>query len=78
MPKPKYYPVVLSKEDRSELKGVTKKDGYNGQQRKRAHILLALDEGQGAAKDQADIADVFKTSTSTIYNVAKAFSEGGV
>jgi transposase len=43
-----------------------------------AGILLALDESQGAAKDQADIADILKTSTATINKVSKEFSEKGL
>jgi len=78
MTKPKYYPVVLTREDRKVLADIARKDGYNGQQRKRAAILLALDESQGLAKEQADIAEVLKASTSTIYNTSKAFYEKGV
>jgi transposase len=78
MSKPKYYPVVLAKEARKELEDISKKDGYNDQQRKRARILLALDESQGAAKEQAGIADVLKVSVSTVHNVSRAFCEGGI
>ena len=78
MPKDKYYPVVLSKEDKSVLRDVLRKNGYSGQTRKRADILLALDESQGGSPEQQAIADVLKTSTVTIYRTAKAFCEGGV
>jgi transposase len=78
MTKPRYYPVKLSADERRELTAIMGKDGYNGQQRKRASILLALDESQGAAKEQADIADVLKTSTVTIYKVSKEFCDKGL
>jgi transposase len=78
MTKPKYYPVVLTTDERRELVAIMGTDGYNGQQRKRAGILLALDESQGGAKEQADIADVLKTSTVTIYKVSKEFSDKGL
>ena len=78
MPKDKYYPVVLSNEDKKALRDVLRNDGYSGQTRKRADILLALDESQGGSPEQQTVADVLKTSTVTIYKTAKAFCEGGV
>jgi transposase len=44
----------------------------------RANILLELDETFGSPKDQVDIADALKTSTSTIYQTAKKYTEVGV
>ena len=78
MTKPKYYPVKLTAKERKELSAIMGKDGYSAQQRKRASILLALDESQGAAKEQADIACVLKTSTVTIYKVSKEFFDKGL
>ena len=78
MPKNKFYSVVLSKEDKKALRDVLRNDGYSGQTRKRADILLALDESQGGSPEQQTIAEVLKTSTVTIYKTAKAFCEGGL
>lgn len=76
--KPKYYPVVLSRDERRNIERVANEDGHSGQIRTRARILLALDESNGTAKDQADIADVLKTSTTTIYKTSKAFHDSGI
>jgi len=76
--KKKYYPVHLSEEDRKACRKVLRKDGHSGQIRTRASILLALDEGETGSPEQSEIARILKTSTSTVYNTAKAFSEGGV
>jgi transposase len=70
--------VYLDKDERKALKCVAREDGYSGQIRTRANILLALDESGSGAAEQADIADVLKTSTSTIYNVSRIYSEGGL
>ncbi|MDR3135977.1 MAG: helix-turn-helix domain-containing protein [Coriobacteriales bacterium] len=75
--KPKYYPVVLDKEDRKAIEAVANANGHSEQMRMRARILLALDESDGASKSQSDIADVLKTSTSTIYKTSKAFHDKG-
>jgi len=74
----KYYPVNLSDDERKTVKAVADGDGYSGQIRTRARILLALDEGRGPVRDQADIADVLKTSTSTIHKTSRLYHEGGV
>lgn len=78
MTKPRYYPVVLTREERKGLDAIMRKDGYNGQQRKRAAILLALDESEGQSREQTEIADVLKVSVSTIHNTSKAFAEGSI
>jgi len=76
--KSKYYPVVLSKKDKKALQDVLGSDGYSGQTRKRASILLALDESLGGSPEQTTVAEVLKTSTVTIYKTSKAFYEGGI
>lgn len=76
--KPKFYPVFLGEEDRKYAENVANGNGYCGQLRTKARILLALDENSGRARDQADIADVLKTSTSNIYQTSKSFYENGI
>jgi len=76
--KPKYYPVVLNKEDKAVLKGVINGNGASGQTRTRARILLAMDESNGSSPEQAAVADILKTSTATIYNTTRAFFESGI
>jgi len=76
--KPKYNPVYLGIDDRRRLSGVAGRKEYSGQARKRASILLALDENSGPVSTQADIAAILKCSPSTVCAVAKRFAMGGV
>jgi hypothetical protein len=75
--KPKYNPVYLGIDDRRRLREVAGRKSYSGQARKRAAILLALDENSGPVSDQIDIAAVLKCSPSTVCSVAKRFAQGG-
>ena len=76
--KPKKYRVYLSAEERKELGGIIKRGKHSAATIKRANILLDLDETIRVVGKQAEIAERFKTSTVTIYNVSKQFSEEGL
>lgn len=76
--KPKKYRVYLSAEERKELEGIIKRGKHSAATIKRANILLDLDENTGVVGKQDEIAERFKTSTVTIYNVSKQFTEEGL
>lgn len=76
--KPKKYRVYLSVEERKELEGIIKRGKHSAATTKRANILLDLDENTGVVGKQEEIAERFKTSTVTIYNVSKQYAEEGL
>jgi transposase len=74
----KKYKVILTKAERKEVESITKRGKHSASIVKRAHILLSLDEGHGPVKEQAEIAAVLNTTTSTIYAVSKQFVQEGL
>ena len=76
--KPKKYKVNLREEQRKELEGITKRGKHSAGTIKRANILLSLDEKHGGNKKQSEIAELFHTTTTTIYNVSRQFAEDGL
>lgn len=76
--RPKKYRVRLTREERKELEGITRRGKHSATKVKRAHILLNLDENSGLVKKQAEIAEQLSTTTSTIYAVSKQFVQEGL
>jgi transposase len=76
--KPKKYQIRLSTTQRKELEGIIKRGKHSAATVKRAYILLDLDENMGKVSKQEEIAERFKTSTVTIYNISKQFSQEGL
>jgi len=76
--KPKKYQIYLSEEQRKELEGITKRGKHSAATIKRANILLDLDENTGKVGKQEEIAEHFKTTTVTIYNISRQFVEEGL
>jgi len=75
--KPKKYQIRLNAAQRKELEGITKRGKHSAATIKRAYILLDLDENMGKVGKQEEVAERFKTSTVTIYNISKQFAEEG-
>jgi transposase len=74
----KKYRVVLTKEERQELEGITKRGKHTASKIRRANILLNLDETNGPVKQQSEIAAQLNTTTATIYTVSKQFVNEGL
>jgi len=75
MPRPKEFTVSLTVGDRAKLKRVVSSGRHPARMITRARVLLALDETQGPAPDRRVVAGRLGTSVSTVYLVAKAFTE---
>ena len=75
MPRPKEFTVCLSAGDRSKLTKVVSSGRHPARMIMRARVLLALDESQGPAPDRRLVAERVGTSESTVYLVAKRFTE---
>jgi len=73
----KKYVVLLSDEERSELKEVAKKLKGTSQKVKRANILLKADESEGKGWTDAKIAEAFDCRTKTVENIRQRFVENG-
>lgn len=74
----KKYQINLNNEERKELEGIIKRGKHSAATIKRANILLDLDENTGNVSTQEEIAERFKTTTVTIYNVSRQFVEEGL
>ncbi len=77
MPRPKEFTVSLTAGDRAKLKKVVASGRHPARMIIRARVLLALDETQGPAPDRRVVAERVGTSPSTVYLVARAFTERG-
>ena len=75
MPRPKQFTVSLTTGDRAKLKKVVSSGRHPARMILRARVLLGLDETQGPAPDRRVVAEQLGTSSSTVYLVAKAFTE---
>ena len=75
MPRPKEFTVSLTAGDRAKLKKVVTSGRHPARMITRARVLLALDETQGPAPDRHVVAEHLGTSPSTVYLVAKSFTE---
>ena len=75
MPRPKEFTVSLTAGDRAKLKRVVTSGRHPARMITRARVLLALDETQGPAPDRRVVAERLGTSQSTVYLIAKAFTE---
>jgi transposase len=76
--KPKKYKLNLSDIQRNDLEGITKRGKHSAATKKRANILLDLDENKGVVDKQEEIAKRLRTSTVTIYNVSRQFALDGL
>lgn len=70
----KVYVVDLSKEEKAELKSLTKKGKTSARKLNRAHVLLLANQGE---TDKA-IAEALGVGTSTVERIRKRFVEGGL
>lgn len=75
MPRPKEFTVALTAGDRAKLTRVVSSGRHPARMITRARVLLALDETPGSAPDRRVVAERVGTSVSTVYLVAKAFTE---
>lgn len=76
--KQKYDPVYLSLAERKRLRDVEGRELHSRQIRIRASILLALDENSGPVRDQIEIAEILKTSPSTVRKTARLYCTEGI
>jgi transposase len=65
----------LTTGDRAKLKKVVSAGRHPARMITRARVLLALDETQAPAPDRRVVAERLGTSESTVYLIAKAFTE---
>ena len=75
MPRAKEFTVCLSVGDRAKLIRVVSSGRHPARMIIRARVLLALDETQAPGPDRRVVAERLGTSESTVYLVAKAFTE---
>lgn len=75
MPRPKEFAVTLTARDRAKLTKVVTSGTHPARMITRARVLLALDETQGPAPDRRVVAERVGTSESTVYLVARSFTE---
>lgn len=75
MPRPKEHVVALTAADRARLTKVVTSGKHPARTIMRARVLLELDESAGPASDRAVVADRVGTSETTVYLVAKRYTE---
>lgn len=75
MPRPKEHVVTLTDGDRMKLTRVVSRGTHPARMITRARILLALDETERPAPDRRVVAERLGASESTVYLVAKRFTE---
>jgi transposase len=75
----KRYVVELTAEEREQLQALLKKKGLATKKRKRAQVLLKVDEGDGGPGwSHARAADAFDVHVNTVSSVAKKLVEEGL
>lgn len=75
----KRYVVELTLEEREQLQALLKKKGLATKKRKRAEVLLKVDEGEGGPGwSHAQAADAFDVHVNTVSSVAKKLVEEGL
>jgi len=75
----KKYVVELTSEERSQLETVSKNSKASSQRRRRADILLAVDQGPaGSAMKDADAAKAFRCRIKSVERIRKALVEEGL
>jgi len=75
----KKYVVELASEERSQLEGISRNCKSSAQRRRRADILLAVDEGpDGPAMKDADVAKAFRCRVKSVERIRKAALEQGL
>jgi transposase len=72
------YIIDLTSEEKDVLKNFTKKGNAKVNIIKRAQILLFMNENKESKLTQKEIAQALQTTTTTIYNVSKLYSEKGL
>lgn len=75
----KKYIVELTSEERSQLEEISRDSKASAQRRRRADILLAVDQGSGgtAMKDD-DVAKAFRCRVKSVERIRKACLEEGL
>lgn len=76
MPKKKYS-IVLTDQERKQLKKTDKCGNFPAKAILRANIILLLDESTGKHMSVNEIADTLNTTSTTVMNVKKAYCEKG-
>lgn len=75
----KRYIVELPREEREQLQALLKKKRLATKKRKRAQVLLKVDEGEdGPGWSHAQAADAFDVHVNTVTSVAKKLVEDGL
>ena len=75
MPRPKEHVVALTAADRARLTKVVTSGKHPARTIMRARVLLELDETDGPVSDRAVVADRVGASETTVYQVAKRYTE---
>ena len=76
---PKTYHVRLSSQERADLEALVARRSQNAEPVKRALMLLAADEADGApALSDAEVAERYHVSTRTIERLRRRFVEHGL
>lgn len=75
MPRPKEHVVALTAADRVRLTKVVTSGKHPARTIMRARVLLELDESDGPVSDRAVVAERVGTSETTVYQVAKRYTE---
>lgn len=78
MGRPKQYPVYLTDEQYTQLSNYLRTGTYGAITRRRADILLHLDQNHGAVLPVKEIAERCGVSVPTIYTLSRRFSEEGL
>lgn len=75
----KRYVVELTREEREQLQALLKKERVATKKRKRAQVLLKVDEGEGGPGwSHARAAEAFDVHLNTVTSVAKKLVEEGL
>lgn len=79
MPVPKIYHVRLSDDERADLEALVARRSRNAEPVKRAMMLLALDEADGApALSDAEVVDRYHASVRTVERLRRRLVEHGL
>ena len=78
MGRPKKYPVQLTDNERDQLTDILRKGTHSAIMRRRANILLHLDQNHGDVLPVKEIANRCHVTTPTIYKLSRDFSQKGL
>jgi len=66
----KLYKVILTPEERQQLRELVSTGKCSVQKIKHANIFLATDESEGIARSDAEVARLFHCHAKTVYNIS--------